>query len=339
MIPTMNTKLYPILLTPVYKDYIWGGTSIPSRFSREPQPGLCAESWELCDHVDGMSIVSNGPLEGTSLHDLLLEMGSDLVGTESKTDKPALHSPEGGGGFPILVKIIDAAQKLSVQVHPNDETAPLVEGEAKSEMWYILDGAPDARFYAGLVAGATPETLDAALEDGTVQDLLKSHPATSGNLAYIRGGCVHAIGEGCLILEVQQNSNTTYRVYDWGRVDAEGSPRELHVEKAGQVIAWDLDPAGATPSEPVVDGPNRTQDLLVTPYFRFGRLDLEAPHTVTNDGRSFHMLFVAKGTLTVSCEGGEETVSAGTTCLLPAAIAEYTLTPDGPCEVLRVSVV
>jgi len=324
----MNTKLYPLLLTPVYKDYIWGGTSIPSRFNREPQPGLCAESWELCDHVDGMSIVSNGPLEGTTLHDLLLKMGPDLVGTALQADT-----------FPILVKIIDAEQKLSVQVHPDDNSAPLVDGEAKSEMWYILDGAPDATFYAGLVPGTSADTFDAALGDGTVQNLLKAHPATPGNLAYIRGGCVHAIGEGCLILEVQQNSNTTYRVYDWGRVDAEGISRELHVEKARQVIDWELDPSGATPSEPIIDGPNRSQELLVTPYFRFGRLNVEAPYTVTNDGRSFHMLFVAKGTLTVSSEGDEETISAGTTCLLPAAIREYTLAPDGPCEVLRVSVV
>ncbi|MBL7077265.1 MAG: class I mannose-6-phosphate isomerase [Kiritimatiellae bacterium] len=325
----MDTQIYPLLLTPVYKDYIWGGTSIPSRFNREPQPGLCAESWELCDHADGMSIVSNGPREGTSLHDLLLEMGADLVGTASPTDH-----------FPLLVKIIDAAQKLSVQVHPNDDSAPVVGGEAKSEMWYILDGAPGTQFYAGLVAGTTVETFDAALEDGTVQNLLKSHPASPGNLTYIRGGCVHAIGEGCLILEVQQNSNTTYRVYDWGRVDAEGNPRELHVEKARQVIDWELDPAGATPSEPIVDGPNRSQDLLVTPYFRFGRLNIETPFHVTNDGRSFHMLFVTKGTLTVATEGGKETVGAGTTLLLPASISEYALAPEeGPCEVLRVSVV
>ncbi len=324
----MNKPLYPLLLTPVYKDYLWGGTSIPSRFGREPQPGLCAESWELCDHADGMSIVSNGPLEGTSLHDLLLARVTDLVGTAATTDK-----------FPILVKIIDAAQKLSVQVHPNDETAPRVGGEPKSEMWYILDGTPGAHFYAGLVAGTHADTFDAALEEGTVQNLLKSHPATPGNLAYIRGGCVHAIGEGCLILEIQQNSNTTYRVYDWGRLDAEGNPRELHVDKARQVIDWELDAVGGTPSEPVVNGSNRSQDLLVTPYFRFGRLNIETPWKQSNDGRSFHMLFVAKGRLTVACEGGEETVGTGTTVLLPAAISEYTLTPEGPCEVLRVSVV
>ncbi|MDP6630145.1 MAG: class I mannose-6-phosphate isomerase [Kiritimatiellia bacterium] len=346
----MNTKLYPLLLTPVYKDYIWGGTSIPERFNREPQPGLCAESWELCDHADGMSIVSNGPLEGATLHDLVQDFGPDLVGTAPHLGPPALHSPtcppklterrrKGGGGFPLLIKIIDAAQKLSVQVHPNDQTAPLVDGEAKSEMWYLLDGAPGARFYAGLIPGTTPEAFDAALEDNTVHNLLKPHDAAPGTLTYIRGGCVHAIGEGCLILEVQQNSNTTYRVYDWDRVDAEGNSRELHIEKARQVIDWELDPAGPTPSEPIIDGPNRTQDLLVTPYFRFGKLNLEAPHTATNDGRSFHMLFVAKGTLTVSSEGGEETVGAGTTVLLPAAISEYTLIPGDACEVLRVSVV
>ncbi len=324
----MNKPSYPLLLTPVYKDYLWGGTSIPTRFNRAPHRGRCAESWELCDHADGMSIVSNGRLEGTSLHDLLLEMGPDLVGAEAPADT-----------FPILVKIIDAAQKLSVQVHPNDQTAPRVGGKAKSEMWYILDAAPGARYYAGLVTGTTPETFDAALEDGTVQNLLKSHPATPGRLAYIRGGCVHAIGEGCLILEVQQNSNTTYRVYDWDRVDADGHPRELHIEKARRVIDWELAPADPTPAEPVLQGPNRSQDLLVTPYFRFGKLNIEAAWPRTNDGRSFHMLFVATGMLTVSCEGGEETVGSGTTVLLPAAIPEYTLTPEGPCEVLRVSVV
>jgi mannose-6-phosphate isomerase len=324
----MKTMHYPLLFGPVYKDYIWGGTRISACFKRAPQPDRCAESWELCDHKDGMSIVSNGPREGTSLHDLVRELGPALVGTAAPV-----------GRFPLLVKIIDAAQKLSVQVHPDDASAPRVGGEAKSEMWYILDGAPGARFYAGLVPGATPETFEAALEDGTVHNLLKSHPATPGSLAYIRGGCVHAIGEGCLILEVQQNSNTTYRVYDWGRVGADGKPRELHIEKARQVIDWMLAPVGATPSEPVVDGPNRAQNLLTTPYFRFGRLTLEAPFEATNDGRSFHMLFVARGEVTVSSEGGEERVDAGTTALLPAAIRKYTLTPDGPCEVLRVSLV
>lgn len=324
----MKHTLYPLLFTPIYKDYIWGGTSIPSRFGRTPQSGLCAESWELCDHKDGMSVVSNGPSKGMTLHDLVQDLGTDLVGTASATDR-----------FPLLVKIIDAARKLSVQVHPDDESAARVGADAKNEMWFILDGAPGARFYAGLMPGTTRETFDAALEDGTAQNLLIAHDATPGNLAYIRGGCVHAIGEGCLILEIQQNSNTTYRVYDWGRVGTDGKPRELHVEKAHQVIDWELNPADATPSAPIVNGPNREQDLLVTPYFRFGRLNLAAPQTVANDGRSFHMLFVAEGTLIMSCEGGTETIGAGSTCLLPAAASVYTLTPDGPCEILRVSVV
>lgn len=324
----MNTSIYPLLLAPVYKDYIWGGTRIAERFNRNALPERCAESWELCDHADGMSIVRNGAREGTSLHNLLVEMGTDLVGTASQTQS-----------FPILVKIIDAAQKLSVQVHPNDETAPQVGGAAKNEMWYILDGAPGAKFYAGLVPGSTPEAFDTALQDGTIPHLLKSHPAIPGDLAYIRGGCVHSIGEGCLILEVQQNSNTTYRVYDWGRVGVDGKARELHFEQARQVVDRALDPAGATPSEPVIDGPNRAQDLLVTPYFRFARLNIEAPHTATNDGRSFHMLFVAHGKLTVSSQGGKERVGAGTTMLLPAAIPAYTLTPAEACDVLRVSLV
>ncbi|NQU40284.1 MAG: class I mannose-6-phosphate isomerase [Lentisphaerae bacterium] len=324
----MKPRLYPLIFAPVYKDYLWGGTSIPKRFNRPQQPGLCAESWELCDHADGMSIATNGFFKGTSLHDLLKELGADLVGTAAATNR-----------FPLLIKIIDAAQNLSVQVHPDDDSAPRVGGEAKSEMWYILDGTPGGRFYAGLVAGTTAETFDAALANGTVPKLLNAHSATPGHLTYIRGGCVHAIGEGCLILEVQQNSNTTYRVYDWDRVGADGRPRELHIEKALQVIDWQLNPADGKPSAPVVKGANREQDLLVTPYFRFSRLNLESPYPTRNDGRSFHMLFVSKGVLTVETAGGSEIIGAGTTCLLPAAISDYTLTPETVSEVLRVSVV
>ena len=174
-----------------------------------------------------MSVVSNGPLTGKSFSSVLREDPRSFLGSRVS-----------GNRFPLLIKLIDARQKLSVQVHPNDATAAEFGGEAKTEMWYLL-GDNDARVYCGLKDGITRESFLRAVAEGTSGDTMRPVPVQKGDAVFVRGGRVHAIDEGCLILEIQQNSNTTYRIYDWGRMGNDGKPRELHIEQAINVISWD----------------------------------------------------------------------------------------------------
>lgn len=319
----------PLAFHPVYKPYVWGGTTLPQRLGRTafPQLDRYAESWELADHPDGMSVAADGPCAGETLRSLLTRFGPSLTGTAA---------PE----FPLLVKILDAADKLSVQVHPDDESARRHGGQAKTECWYILDAAPGASVWAGLRSGVTPESFRLALASGGVADLLQKVPVARGDLLFIPGGRVHAVGAGCLILEVQQNSNTTYRVFDWNRAGADGKPRELHVEQALRVIRWqDSGAALAPPGRETLAGSNRLRERLSCPYFRLEELTLREPLPVRHDGSSFHALFVVRGDLRIRGAGFEKIIPAGGTTLLPAILKDYELAPaGGEASVMRISV-
>ena len=322
----MKYQPYPLLFIPVYQDYIWGGTRITRVFDREPQPGITAESWEITDRPEGMSVVRNGPLRGRTLHDLLGEMGADLVGTAGRTDC-----------FPLLVKILDATQDLSVQVHPDDAGAARVNGEPKTETWYMLNGEPGSVVYVGLKPGTDRDRFAKAVEAGDVEKLLASHPAEPGSVVYIQGGCVHAIGAGCMMLEVQQNSNTTYRIHDWGRVGTDGKPRELHIDRALEVINWELAAAMPAPG-PVQDiNGNSIRDLLTSPYFRIGELRLRRPMTLAGSERTFSILFVAEGAVTVTGGGEAARLGHGTSCLVPAAVASVDLLPESESRVVKIT--
>ena len=326
----MSAKPYPLLFTPVYKSRLWGGDRISRLFNRGRLPGPCAESWELTDRPDGMSVVVNGPLAGWSLHDLVASMKHDLTGTAST-------SPV----FPLLIKILDASQRLSLQVHPDDPSAAGRGGEPKTEMWYVLAADPGAMLYAGLRAGAKADSFVRAVEQGHVESLLGTIPARPGTAIYLPGGLVHAIGQGCLLLEVQQNSDTTYRVHDWGRVDRDGKPRETHLEQALRVINWGLStPETIEPKKVREGGGNSVWEVLSTPYFHMTRLDVARPEAVTNDGRSFHAIFVATGAVGVEGNGVIEKLAIGASCLFPASLREYTLRPiAGPAAILSISLV
>ncbi len=313
-------KPYPLLLQPVYKDYIWGGNRIARRYDREGTPGVCAESWEIADRPEGMSTVINGELKGKTLHELVGEMGEQLLGNGCQETV-----------FPLLIKLIDAKLDLSVQVHPNDENADVTGGEAKTEMWYALDAEPDATIYAGLKPNTTQDSFEAALEQGDLETVaLAKIPARPGRAVFVPGGRVHAIGAGCLLLEIQQNSNTTYRVYDWGRVGNDGKPRELHLEQALQVIDWDNAAPEVVPPRPrATDGVNPWWEIIQCPFFKTARVELHEPEEVTHTGDSFHALFVTKGSVLIGANGVMASAPAGTSCLVPAAATNYTLTPIG----------
>lgn len=321
----MTSTLYPLLFTPVYKDYIWGGRRIPQRFNREQQADVCAESWEISDRPEGMSVVSNGPMKGSSLHQLVETMGKELLGSRVCYDV-----------FPLLIKIIDAKQRLSVQVHPDNNTAAICGGEPKTEMWYVLDTDPDARIFVGLKPGTSPDLFEKALEQQKLEDVLTSVPAQPGMAIYVPGGRVHAIGEGCLLLEIQQNSNTTYRVYDWGRLGKDGKPRDLHIAQAMKVISWkDETNAVVGPEELESHGRNSRWKIIDCPYFTVTRLELTESEPMENDGSGFRALFVAAGQVDIKAGKTTEQMTAGTSCLIPAALNRYTLYPvNGKAQII-----
>lgn len=324
-----TTELYPFVLEPAYKDYIWGDSRIPARFNRQQPEGVYAESWELSDRPEGMSFAANGPLKGQSLADLVARFGRDLLGHGITSTC-----------FPLLVKLIDAKERLSIQVHPDDAAAAKGIGEAKTEAWHILDAPKDGQVFAGLKPGITEAAFLAALKVGKLEETLQSVPAQAGDTVFIPGGRVHAICEGMLILEVQQNSNTTYRVYDWGRVDKAGKPRELHLEQALKVIHWsDSAPVKTTPRT-ISNKPGAlVTELVSSPYFRLEKLEITAPFFVQHDGASFHALFSEKDDIKIMCEAGTETLPGGRTGLIPAKLNRYTLKPTGKqATVLRISV-
>lgn len=217
----------PFLLSPAMKDYLWGGTRLKDGFSKETDLDILAETWECSTHPEGQSIVESGPFKGRALIDVLKE-NPEFVGTH----------PDMLEGLPILVKFIDAKNDLSVQVHPDDEYAYNHENgqKGKSEMWYVVEAAKDARLIYGFRTDITKEKVKKALEEENLEHYLLSIPVKKGDVFYIPAGQVHAICSGCLIAEVQENSNLTYRLYDYNREDKQGKKRELHIEKALDVM-------------------------------------------------------------------------------------------------------
>lgn len=326
----MPDRLQPVLLRfkPVYKDYVWGGDSLPRKLGRPDAPALAryAESWELADHRDGMSVADGGPYDGQTLRALSARYGTQLSGRPDK-------------GFPLLVKVLDAAARLSVQVHPDDAAAGRDGGEAKTECWYILDAAPGAAVWAGLQPGVTAAAFMAALETGAAPELLQRVPVSRGDLLFIPGGRVHAIGEGCLILEVQQPSNTTYRVFDWNRPGPPGH-RPLHVEQALKTIRWTEAAAALTPPGPEHrEGPCRRRTRLSCPYFQLDEMTVSGPVRIRPSGNSFHALFTVSGGLRVTIGEADSALPEGRTGLVPACVEAYTLRPEGPAATLiRISI-
>ena len=222
-----------VKLEPAFKDYLWGGNKLKKDFHKETDLDIVAESWELSTHKDGQSVVVTGPHAGKKLTEYIEILGKDALGTKGKAFE----------FFPILIKFIDAKGNLSIQVHPDNEYALRVEKEyGKTEMWYILDCEEGASLYYGTNREITKEEFRERIEDNTILEVLKKVPVHKGDVFFIEAGTIHAIGEGIVICEIQQNSNTTYRVYDFGRVGADGKPRQLHIDKA-------IDVSNLTPLE------------------------------------------------------------------------------------------
>jgi mannose-6-phosphate isomerase len=316
---------YPLTFRPQYRHYVWGGRRLADHFGRDLLDGITAESWEISDRADAVSIVDWGPLAGWSLADLIRRYGPDLLG------RPAAQAARRAGGrFPLLVKIIDARERLSLQVHPDDQTARARGGEAKTEMWYVLAADPGARVFCGMRAGLAVQALADMRDPRDAEERLHGISVSAGDAIFVPGGCVHAIDAGCLLLEIQQNSDTTYRVSDWGRVDARGLSRELHLEEALQVIRPDSPGCGrVTPRELPGSAVWRRREISHCNAFQVEEWIVRGEIQVPQAGDRCEILFVARGRIEVSAGTVDREIGAGRSVLIPAACRGYRLVSRG----------
>jgi mannose-6-phosphate isomerase len=305
--------MQPITFIPIYQERVWGGRRLETELRRPlPANAVIGESWEMVDRQEAQSVVSGGPYAGKSLHDLWNHHRLEIFG-EGAPDTPR---------YPVLAKILDCRETLSVQVHPPASVAARLGGEPKTEMWYLLDADADASLYAGFQDGVTQEAFQAALEAGHVEPLLHHLPVGRGDAMFIPSGRCHAIGAGCLIIEIQQNSDTTYRVFDWNRVGLDGKPRALHIEES----LASMDFSDVRPSLAAVEG----ETVVGCEHFTVDVWRLGAARRDSEPVGSF--MAVIEGC--VSCAGCE--FRRGDCFLLPASSAERELIPvNGPASVLR----
>ena len=216
---------------PMYMERVWGGRTFESKLGRTlPKNKVIGESWEIVDRTDEQSIVAEGPLSGKTIREILEKYGAEILGPQKDPRKP----------FPILVKWLDCRERLSLQVHPPAAIAGKLNGEPKTENWYIADADQDASIIAGLRPGVTKEVFESALSEGQVENYVQYLPTAKGDSIFVESGCVHAISSGNLILEIQQNSDTTYRVYDWNRMGLDGTPRKLHISESLHSIDFNM---------------------------------------------------------------------------------------------------
>lgn len=321
-------ELYPLTFTPVLKDYIWGGRNL-EKLGRNLPNGIIAESWEIAAHEDGTTVVNNGRFTGQPLTEVHQELGLDLIGSNCQWAQDR-------GKFPLLIKILDANKQLSVQVHPKDDYALAHEGNelGKTEMWVILAANPDAKLQLGVKKGTTPEQFRQGIEDGNLEPYLHYVPVKAGDHVCVPAGTLHAIMDGILIAEIQQNSNTTYRVYDWNRVGSDGQPRPLHIDKALDVIDFDKTELSICPAELIADESGIKRYLLCeNEYFVTERVEMTAGSTFTGscNGRSLGIWGVLSGSVDVNGVA----LTAVQFTLLPAALGDFTITTNTAATLLR----
>ena len=325
---TAKSKLYPLTFSPVYMERVWGGDMMSKVLDRRlpEHEAPIGESWELVDRDEVNSVVASGELAGKTLGELVSTFGSALVGSRYVSGKR----------FPLMVKLIDAGERLSLQVHPDENACRELGGgsEPKTEMWYVIAAQIGAKIFAGLASGATKVQLMDMLDSAEVEKLMQVYTSQAGDAYYIAAGTLHAIGAGNLILEIQQNSDTTYRVNDWGRVGIDGKPRTLHKEQGLKAIDYTRRSSPRVPGAVGERNFNRKFDVVkLCPYFQVSDLRL---HSVWNDdtgsGESFHLLSAVKNRVRIGHGDKECVISPGETALVPACFGIYSISPVAPGE-------
>jgi mannose-6-phosphate isomerase len=322
--------LYPLKFKPIFKERVWGGEKLKALYGKKiPKNSTpCGESWELSAVEGSESIVANGMLKGNSLSELSEIYMGDLLGEKVFN--------RFGAQFPLLVKLIDAAETLSIQVHPNDQLAEERHGtNGKSEMWYVLHAENMAQIMSGFKLKVSKSQIENMIQTDTLADIIRSEDVERNNFFYIPAGTIHAIGKGVVLLEIQQTSDITYRLYDWNRTDAQGIKRELHKELA--IDAIDVE-AKNTGKQNLPLNPNEKQLLVNCPYFRVNRWcidkETEFDHFATD---SFIILVCIDGELKISSQSFDSIVfKSGELVLVPAEINFFNLMPIGNATLLEV---
>jgi mannose-6-phosphate isomerase len=307
----------PLAFQEVYSCALWGGAKIASVFNRSDAPEFCSESWEVSGHPFGMSIVKEGYFKGKCLDELVKQFGRHLIGNKAKDVSK----------FPLLTKILDAKESLSIQVHPDETNAYITQGESKTEAWVVIDADPGAKLYAGLRPGVDEQSFRSALNDGEkLLSMLNSYDVKRGDVLFIPGGIVHVIGSGCLIYEIQQSSNTTYRLHDWNRKNVHNSDRRLHIEEALKTIRYDLSPLKVSYLAPL-DNHNHWHTVVRSEFFRLRDVLLTQKLVINLDGSSFINLFAVEGDCDVFSGGVNYFLQSGRSVLIAACANKVVISP------------
>ena len=310
--------MFPVKLIPPVKDYIWGGEKLKTEYGIHTDLIKAAEAWVLSCHKDGQSIISGGEYDGRTLESIIEEQGESVLGRNAARFD----------FFPVLIKLIDAKDNLSVQVHPDNEYARVHEGEyGKTEAWYILDCEPGASLIYGFKCPISKDEFRERIENNTLLDVVNQVPVHPGDLFFIDSGTLHAIGKGILLAEVQQNSNTTYRVYDYGRLGADGKPRTLHINKALDVTRCEPPRHPVGPSGAPEHHPGYTSILQAScTFFTFRTLEIDGTAVFTADGSSFVSVVVLEGEGVLEFGEDNMPLRKGESVFVPADAGEYSLT-------------
>lgn len=318
-------RLYPLTFEPELKEKVWGGRKLAEVPGKDLPPNTpIGESWE----VHGESVVAMGQYAGRSLDELRKALGEDLLGSRATGDI-----------FPLLFKYIDASEYLSVQVHPDDEYAQAHTGYpyGKTEAWYVLHAEPDAQLVHGWKERTTADQVAAAVRENRLEDLLEYISVSPGDVVFVPAGTVHAIGSGIVLGEIQQNSDTTYRLYDWGRVGLDGNPRDLHVEESLRTLYYDTtEPHKIHPVELQQEGTTR-RFLVACRYFVLERLEVSKGYSLQTSS-SFQLISALDRSAQLQWADKQMTLESGRTALLPAALTDCRVVADQPTKLLRMYV-
>jgi len=317
--------LYPLKFRPIFKERVWGGRSLERLYGKKLPPEIpIGESWEITDRPEGVSEIDNGPHAGKTLRWLMAAHGQELLGT-AEAER-----------FPLLVKILDARERLSIQVHPPARIANELGGEPKSEMWYIADAAPDAELYVGLKKAVTRTQFEQAIQTGNVADCVHRIGVKAGDVMFLPSGRLHAIGGGNVIFEIQQNSDTTYRVFDWNRQGADGKPRELHVAQSLASIDFnDFEPTlikSKYSRNPVM----KVRYLVNNDLFRVDSCQVKRGQRFYLRGPAMQILGIIRGRLQFTYREHQLSGTAGEFILLPASLDRVAVTAETQIELLHI---
>lgn len=316
-------KTSAVLLKPAFKDYLWGGTRLRTEYGKKCDLDKIAESWELSAHKDGESVIASGEYAGLKLSEYIEKCGHEILGKRGAAfDK-----------FPILIKFIDAQDNLSIQVHPSDEYALKNEGEyGKTEVWYVLSSQEGASLYYGFKTKISADEYRRRIADNTLTEVLNKVDAKKGDVFFVKPGTVHAIGAGLMICEIQQNSNTTYRVYDYDRRGADGKPRELHIEKA--IAVSNTTPISDTENYHEIkeyDG-YKTRLIASCKYFTSEKIDVSDRVNLKLDTESFKSVIVTEGSAVLELNGEKTDIKKGDSIFVPSQNSDMTII--GECELI-----